>query len=132
MSTVNVAALVVNLLADDSINVRTRLRQDETLPVVRVEEAGGSENTSLGPNRLTLQDLQVDSWGESKADAWAAIATVRDVLLDAPRSQPSRPEGVLVRVSASAPTWLPDEDWPDPEGRPGPRYLMIVRVTAHQ
>lgn len=131
MSTVNIVALVVNLLRDEGSNVRTRITFDETRPVLRVEEAGGREISSQGPNRLTFQDLQLDSWGNTKADAWMAMAAARDVLLAVPRTQPSRPEGVLTRVAAALPTWMPDEDWPDPQGRPGPRYLLIVRATAH-
>jgi len=132
VGTVNVVALVLGILTDDGLNAYSRLPQGALRPIMTVEEAGGPQQVSHSPNRLTRQDLQLDVWGTTKTDAFDLVVGARDLLLAAPRTQPVRDQGVLVRVSAGQPTWLADPDWPDDAGRPGPRYLLIVQATAHE
>lgn len=127
---VDIVALVLSYLQSETLNAVEALPDSATRPVLRVEEAGGPPATSVTVNRLTKQDLQIDVWGETKETAWQLMADARDLLLAAPRYNPDHPEGVFTGVRCNGPTYMPDESWPV-NNRPGPRYLMVVSVTAH-
>jgi hypothetical protein len=128
--TVDVALAVLQLYQAAGLHAVAELGVDEDLPVVRVEENGGAPTSSQGPNRLTKQDLNIDTWGSSKTQAQQLMATARDLLLAAPRVAAVQAAAVLVSARANSPQWLPDEDWPV-SGRPAPRYLVTVTVTGH-
>lgn len=127
MTTPNVVAALVVAIDAAGLNGCTQIPKDATLPIVRVEEAGGPDESSQAPNWLIRQSLQVDVWGATKADAWGRYAAVRDLLLELPVAQPGV---VLNRIAVGAPSWIPDSDWTSSSGRPMPRYLSYVRVTA--
>ena len=127
MSTVDVCQLVINILKAESINATPSLPEKPVRPVVQVEEAGGAPNGNA--NRLNKQDLQIDAWGISKKEAWNTIAQVRDLLIGS-RNHVASDGTVLVGARARMPMYLKDPDFPV-GNRPGPRYVMIVTVTAH-
>lgn len=128
---VNLVALVANYLRSEGLAIYAELPDAVARPVTRVEEAGGGpQGSSLTPGRITRGDLQLTTWGTTKAEAWTDIATASDTLRDAPRLAAVQSEGTFVFVQALSPIYLPDEDWPV-NGRPGPRYEMTVRIAAH-
>lgn len=109
----------------------TELSEGIVRPVIRVEASGGLGGTSAGPNWLDKPTAQVDGWGATKGEALAAVSAAYDAVLAAPRTDPVHVNGVAVYTTATLPVWTPDEDWPTTDGRPGPRYVMTVRVSAH-
>jgi hypothetical protein len=129
---VDAVLLAIDILGDLSgLQVVAEIPQGASRPIVRLEESGGPDARSRGPNRLMKQDIQVDVWAESKGEARQIIGEVRDYLLAAPRIAGVRPAGVLTGARCTGPIWLPDEDWPTSDGRPSPRYVMTVSLTAH-
>ena len=100
-------------------------------PVCRLSALGGLPRTSAQPPWLNRPSVDFDVWGVTKNQAFTAISTVQEVLLAQPRTQTFWDYGELVYVSATDPMYLPDPDWPDSKGRPGPRYHMTTRITAH-
>ena len=129
---IDVAALVINYLRLEQQPAFAELPADVGRPCIRVEEAGGPPDaSSLMPNRLTRQDLQLTVWGSSKAEAFDQLDIVLTLLHLAPRLDPVQDAGVIVKFEPIAGAFYsPDRDWPI-EGRPGPRYEQTIRVTAH-
>lgn len=131
MSTVDVCQIVLNILKAEGINAYPDLPSKDSTKLVRpittVEEAGGPPNGNA--NWLNKQDLAVNSWGNSKKEAFNRTALVRDLLIDS-RNHVDAEYGVFIGCKARTPLWLPDEDLPV-GNRPGPRYVMIVSATAH-
>lgn len=126
---VDVVALVVSYLTSESVLTVTELADGQARPVVRVEEAGGPNVLSAGVNKLTRQDLQVDVWGTTKAEAYDLASNVRTLLWAAPRYNPDHPEGVFISTRSTGPSWLPDVDF-KVGNRPGPRYVFTAAITA--
>lgn len=127
---VNVVALIVRLLQDQGLDFYAELPRGVARPVGRVQENGGFQPSSLMPLTLTSIDVQLETWGETKGDAWELLSDAVDLLHAAPRAHTDLAQGVLTRVEPLGAFYLPDEDWPA-NGRPGPRYEMTVRITAH-
>ena len=89
---------------------------------------------SAGPSP---EDVALSCYGTTKIEAADLAENARTALLAAPTDGPDPTvvidgavDVVLTSVTVNSPNWLPDEDWPF-EGRPGPRYLVQVAVTAH-
>lgn len=125
--TVDICQLVLNILKTAGINAYPALPEKPVRPIVQVEEAGGAPNRDA--NRLNKQDLQIDIWGNSKREAFDLTAQVRDLLVDS-RNHVAANGVVLVGARVNLPSYLKDPDFPV-GNRPGPRYVMIVSVTAH-
>lgn len=111
--------------------VVTELPEGVGRPVIRVEASGGEGGASSGPVWLDRPTVQVDAWGDTKEDAESAIRAAADAFVSAPRTNPVLTDGTVTRVTTTYPVWNPDEDWPGPDGQPGPRYTMTVRIAGH-
>jgi hypothetical protein len=107
------------------------LPQNASRPVCRVSQLGGLPDSSAQPTWLNRPSVDFDVWAVTKLAAFEAMSTVRLALLEAPRLNSVHELGELVYVSATFPAYLPDSDWPDDNGQPGPRYHMTTRITAH-
>lgn len=129
---VNVVGLVVAFLRSElSVSyVHAEIPQGAGRPVILVEEnGGGPQGSSLSPDRITIADVQLRYWADTKAAAWDLASSATSALRGAPRSSPVQSLGVLIRVEPLFPVYLPDEDWPV-NSRPGPRYEQTVRIRA--
>lgn len=131
----NLEAVIVDLLEDAALNaVSGEIPSDAARPILRVNAAGGPPSSSFAPDHLRTQDLQLDAYGKTKLEALDTAEAARTVLLAAPRSPDDVDVDLAVVLSSltvTSPNWIPDEDWPDEDGRPGPRYLMNVSIVAH-
>lgn len=135
---VDIERLLVALLRNDSeVNavlqekIYAELPSGVGRPVCRLSRLPGLPRNSAQPPWLSRSSVDFDVWGVTKIQAFTAISTVQEVLLAQPRTQTFWDHGELVYVSATDPMYLPDPDWPDSKGRPGPRYHMTTRITAH-
>ena len=135
---VDIERLLVALLRNHSdINdvldqkVYVELPSSVVRPVCRLSALGGLPRTSAQPPWLTRPSVDFDVWGVTKNEAFTVMDTVREVLLAQPRTQTFWDYGELVFVSATDPFYDADSNWPDADGRPGPRYHMTTRITAH-
>jgi hypothetical protein len=123
---IDIAALTLNALQAAGVNAYAELPENSTRPVLRIQEIGVDGPSSHMPDWLHEFDLQVDSWGESKGDAHGLLEAAASVL----RGHPSNQHGQITRFQVVSLDYQPDEDWPA-NGRPGPRYLSILRLFAH-
>lgn len=105
--------------------------ENASRPLCRLVVLGGVEDTSAQPIWVNRPSLNVDVWGDTKSEAQSAIAAVREALLELPHLYGVQALGEVPRTAATHPAYLPDEEWLDPNGRPGPRFNMTVRVTVH-
>lgn len=128
MVDLELAALEVLLAAD--LPAVAELPAPPARPVVLVSAAGGPPSRSGAPDWLLAGDLQLDVWAETKADAADIAALARAALLAAPRNPDPDASVVVTSVNVNHPSWTPDEDWPA-SGRPGPRYVVLVTMSAH-
>ena len=135
---VDIERLLVALLrANSDVNdvleekVYTELPSGVDRPICRLSLLGGLADNSAQPDWLARPAVDFDVWGVTKSEAFTAVSVIRQVLLAQPRTQTFRDEGDVVYVSATYPIYLPDSEWPDVNGRPGPRYHMTTRLTAH-
>lgn len=123
---VDVVKLVLEVFAANAIPAYAELPEGVGRPVIRVEEAGGVLPTSLQPDNWITQDVQLDCWGTTKAEARNLIGDAYQAL----RAFGEYEAGTLRRCSAlGAFTYERDPDWPI-NGQDGPRYLLIVRIEA--
>lgn len=135
---ISVEQIILEVLREDATlagvvgtRIYAELPEGVARPVVTVESSGGRAGDSESPNWLLLPTVQVDARGVTKASALAAAGAAHDAVIAAPRSNSVTAAGVVTRVTATYPVWIPDDDWPTPNGEPGPRYIMTVRVAAH-
>ncbi len=131
MTTPNVVAAVLSGMQADGHPAVTELPEAASRPIVRISEGGGGSASSAAPGHIVTQALELHVWGDTKTEAWNAAAAARDWLLAAPRNAPVHAGVTFNLITVTSPSWIPDSDWPSPDGRPGPRYLMYARVTAH-
>lgn len=118
--------LLIRSLGYDSFK---KLPESAARPVARVSLLGGPSQASNRPVWLDKATFQVDVWGDTDDEAEEAITAIREAILTAPRAQPV-PDQVISFTTCEYPAYLPDSDWPV-DGRPGPRYSMTVRISAH-
>lgn len=129
---VDVVQLLINLITSESSETAyAELPAEPERPVSLISEAGGPPSDSETPDHIHTHDVQIDTWGTTKAEAFDSIAAIRDLILSAPRLHSNRAEGVVTFTSAGVPSWEPDPDFPNEAGRPGPRYVMAATVIAH-
>lgn len=126
--TLDVGQLVLNILKAESINAYPALPASPARPIVQVQEAGGAFNREAN-GHLNRQDLQIDVWGNTRAETQQVAAQVRDLLINA-RNAVSDDGVVLVGARVSMPSFFRDPEFPV-GNRPGPRFVMIASVTAH-
>ena len=128
---VDIEKLLVAYIRTFDIDAFTDLPEGATRPVARVNLLGGLPENSNSPVWRSRPTVQVDVWGTTKKEAWDTIWTIRTALLEMPRVEPSHEAGDISQTVAEWPADLPDADWPDQNGQPGPRYSMTVRFVAH-
>jgi hypothetical protein len=129
---IDVMLLVLEILRGDGLPAYTELPEGVGRPVIRVEESGGDLPNSRQPAYLIRQDVQIDAWGTSKAEARSIIGAAYEALHAAASDPVSYDNGSLSYVQTLGGfLYLPDEDWPV-DGRPGPRFELTVRLTAHE
>lgn len=128
---IDAEATAVAVLTAYGIPAGVELAEDTPRYFVRVAAAGGPPARSGMPDRLVTVDLQFDCWAPSKAEAADLAGLVGAAMLAAPRNPATYdPPAVVTSTTVTAPTWIPDPDWPL-DGRPGPRYVVLGSLTAH-
>lgn len=128
---IDVMLLALEILRADALPAYTELPENVGRPVIRVEESGGTLPNSRQPLYLIRQDVQLDAWAASKPEARSLIGAAFEALHAAATDPISFDNGRLSYVLALGGfNYLPDDDWPV-DGRPGPRFSVTVRLTAH-
>jgi hypothetical protein len=108
-------------------NVVTRLPEDPTFPLLRIQRIGGRQAVAV-PMWLDGARIQVDVWADTKKQARDAAATAEAVLMDAPNH--AYDLGVITAVEELIGLrFAEDPDSNDPSsGHPRPRYQCDLRV----
>jgi hypothetical protein len=114
------------LAGGDPPRVHTRLPEDPTFPLLRLQRVGGSLPFQR-PAWLDAARVQFDSWADTKREARDLAATAEAVLLQTTGSQPPGGAlGVITSIEESLGLqWLQEPD------SARHRYLFEVRVYAH-
>jgi hypothetical protein len=124
---IDVVRLALEILTEAAIPAYAELPEKVGRPVLRIEESGGELPNSLQPENWIRQDLQLDGWGTSKSEARALIGDAYEALR---AGVGTHSFGTLRRCETLGGfVYERDEDWPI-DGRPGPRYILTVRLTA--
>ena len=123
--------LLIDLIRGLDVSCYKRLPENPTRPVARVSLLDGPPTSSSqpAPGYLNKATFQIDVWAETDPEAEEIAEQIRVAVLSAPRTQPVAGTAFSY-TTAEWPADLPDADWPV-DGRPGPRYSMTVRVSAH-
>lgn len=106
------------------------LPQGVRRPVCRVTLIGGMSVNSDQPPWLDRAAIDFNVWGVTKDSAFQGAALIYDKIRNV-RDNSDQTHGVLVYAAATSPAWMPDEEWPDANGQPGPRYHFTSRITTH-
>lgn len=125
----NVEALVGKVIRDAlSIDVSSGLKKTPSFPAIRVQRIGG-----IHPRKRALDaaQIQIDAWGDTKTDAFNAIADARTAVLNMEgvnfTTTGNYPENVQVAevTEVLGISWLPDTE----VGKD--RYLAQFQIISH-
>lgn len=128
-ATVNVEALLVEILRTAGVSEAYAERIGKDLPFLLVERAGGESRSSASPGKAQVASVQIDAWATTKAAAHDLYGEASLTLRSAVRDDPSTTHGVLVRAEVPEPNYAPDSDVLV-DGRPAPRYFGIARIVV--
>lgn len=125
---VNITALLTKACRDAGLNsYGDELPTNTTRPAQRFVEDGILAPSSHMPDWLAEYDVQADTWGNTKTEALTLLQAALVVL----RAHPSNDYGAVTRFQLVGNDFMPDPDWPTSSGRPGPRYVSILRLHVH-
>lgn len=127
----NVEALVSAFLSDQAEvtalvedRVYTALLKGVEFPCIRVTQFA-DEKVTQRPLWVVTAQLQIDGFGGTKSQAWAAANTAQGVM--AARLEGVHDDGVVTHV-----TFGPMSDVPDRDYEPNrPHFEFVAFVTAH-
>lgn len=125
---IDLLALVVSHLRSKDINVYGgQLPQGAKRPAGLIALTGALLPSSHEPAWLGEYDAQMDAWGKTRQEAHTFLSNVVAEL----RTNPTNDHGVVSRFEVVSVIDDPDPDWPDANGRPGPRFIAQLRFHAH-